>query len=96
MSEALTGEVPDDLGESGARDLSLPTDADGFLRVDLELFGEWDSPVGTGRVRPYVRLLNALDRRDALFYYFEPWRSPELRPLARRSVLPVLGVAWSF
>lgn len=96
VSEALTGEVPDDLGESGARDLSLPTDADGFLRVDLELFGEWDSPVGTGRVRPYVRLLNALDRRDALFYYFEPWRSPELRPLARRSVLPVLGVAWSF
>jgi hypothetical protein len=43
-----------------------------------------------------VRLLNALDRRDALFYYFEPWRDAELTPLAQRPVMPVLGVAWTF
>lgn len=70
--------------------------ADGFLRVDLELFGEWDAPVGGGRVRPYMRIINALDRRDALFYYFEPWRSPDLVPLARQALLPILGLAWSF
>lgn len=87
-SDALDGE--------GARDLSLPTDADGFLRLDLELFGEWDAPVGGGRIRPYLKVMNALDRRDALFYYFEPWRSPDVTPLARRSILPVVGLAWRF
>jgi hypothetical protein len=52
--------------------------------------------MGSGRVRPYVRIINALDRRDALFYYFEPWRDPEVTPLARQSFLPIIGLAWSF
>jgi hypothetical protein len=74
------------------------TPADGFLRLALELYAEWDAPWAgrRGRIRPYVRLMNALDRRDALFYYFEPWRSPDLEPLAERPVLPVFGVAWTF
>ncbi len=75
---------------------ALTGTADGFVRLDLELFGEWDAPVGGGSVRPYLRVINALDRRDALFYYFEPWRSPDLTPLARQSFLPILGLAWSF
>lgn len=77
---------------------ALAGEADGFLRVDLELYGEWDAPWGggRGRIRPYVRLMNALDRRDALFYYFEPWRSDSLQPLAQRPVLPVVGLAWTF
>jgi hypothetical protein len=77
---------------------ALAGDVDGFLRLDLELYGEWDAPLtgGRGRIRPYLRLMNALDRRDALFYYFEPWRDQSLQPLAERPVLPVLGVAWSF
>jgi hypothetical protein len=48
------------------------------------------------QVRPYVRLLNALDRRDALFYTFQPWRSDSVRPLAERPLLPLLGVSVSF
>jgi hypothetical protein len=44
----------------------------------------------------YLRVLNALDRRDALFYYFEPWRDPDLTPLAELSVIPVLGIEWRF
>jgi hypothetical protein len=47
-------------------------------------------------VRPYVRVLNALDRRDALFYAFQSWRSDGLTPLAERPLVPVLGVAWRF
>jgi hypothetical protein len=43
-----------------------------------------------------VRVLNALDRRDALFYAFQPWRSDALTPLAARPLVPVLGVAWRF
>lgn len=71
---------------------------DGFLRIDLELFARLNTTMG-GRdveIRPYLKLLNALDRRDALFFYFEPWRDDELRPIAERRVLPVLGVEWRF
>jgi hypothetical protein len=69
-----------------------------FLRLDLEIHMLLEPRVG-GRqwqVRPYVRLLNALDRRDALFYTFQPWRSEGVRPLAERPVLPLVGVAISF
>lgn len=69
-----------------------------FLRLDLEIHMLLEPSVG-GRpwqVRPYVRLLNALDRRDALFYTFQPWRSDVVRPLAERPVLPLVGVAIAF
>lgn len=71
---------------------------DGFLRLDGELFAEWPTDFGgrKGVVRPYLRVLNALDRRDALFFYFEPWRDSGPRPLAGLEVLPVLGVEWRF
>jgi hypothetical protein len=83
--------------EPGIDDVpALTGNADDFFRVDLEVFGEWDAPMGSGRVRPYLRIINALDRRDALFYYFEPWRDPEITPLARQSFLPIVGLAWSF
>ena len=69
-----------------------------FLRLDLELHMLLEPTVAgrTWQVRPYVRLLNALDRRDALFYTFQPWRSDVVRPLAERPVLPLVGVAVSF
>ena len=50
----------------------------------------------TWRVRPYLRLLNALDRRDALFYTYQPWRSGSITPLAQRPILPVFGVSFAF
>jgi hypothetical protein len=69
-----------------------------FLRVDLEVHMLFEPTWGgtSWQVRPYVRLLNALDRRDALFYTFQPWRSDDVRPLAERPLLPLLGVAVSF
>ena len=71
---------------------------DTFFRVDVEVSADL-APRLFGRtttLRPYLRVLNALDRRDALFYYFEPWRDPELTPLAELSVIPLLGVEWRF
>jgi hypothetical protein len=69
-----------------------------FLRLDLEVHAAfrtaWLGREGT--LRPYVRVLNALDRRDALFYAFQPWRSDALTPLAHRPLLPVLGLSWTF
>jgi hypothetical protein len=70
----------------------------GFLRVDGEIYGSWAAVMG-GRVhefRPYVRVLNALNRRDALFYHFDPWRSPTPRPLAELPILPLVGLEWIF
>jgi hypothetical protein len=86
-----------DAVETGTPALSGgPTDS--FLRVDAEvhadLFPEW-----RGRrvaLRPYVKILNALDRRDGLFWYFQPWRDPAARPLAELSLVPVLGLEWRF
>lgn len=69
-----------------------------FLRIDVEIHALLERRLA-GRmlsVRPYLRILNALDRRDALFYTFQPWRSDSLTPLAERPFLPILGVAFSF
>lgn len=69
-----------------------------FLRVDVEVHALFEPTWGgrPWRVRPYVRVLNALDRRDALFYTYQPWRSEEATPLGERRMLPLLGVAFSF
>ena len=104
--DALTGgdgpaapQTPELPGEAAQEDPVFGGEPDdGFLRLDLELFARFNPRIG-GRaveIRPYLRLINALDQRDALFYYFEPWRDEELRPLAERSVLPVFGMEWRF
>ncbi len=69
-----------------------------FLRVDLEVHATFTPRWGghDWEVKPYVRILNALDRRDALFYAFQPWRDDVLTPLAERPLVPVVGVAWRF
>lgn len=92
QSAALSAELAqEDPAFSGTPD-------DGFLRLDIELFTRFTARISGHDfdVRPYLRVINALDQRDALFYYFEPWRDAELRPLAERSILPVFGVEWRF
>lgn len=69
-----------------------------FLRVDVQVHASF-RPTWRGRtweIQPYLRVLNALDRRDALFYAFQPWRDEGLTPLARRPLVPVVGLAWRF
>jgi hypothetical protein len=90
---------PGDSGTSRSQDSPLLTPLDDeFLRVDVEVHALLTPEWGGRRwsVRPYLRILNALDRRDALFYTFQSWRSDELTPLAERPLLPILGVAFSF
>jgi len=69
-----------------------------FLRVDFEVHAAFRPSWGgrTWVLQPYVRVLNALDRRDALFYAFQPWRSEALTPLATRPLVPVVGLSWTF
>lgn len=72
--------------------------AEAFLRLDAEFYGVLTPSLGgrRGEVRPFLRILNALDRRDALFYYFDPWRGDRPQPLTQASILPVAGVQWRF
>ena len=69
-----------------------------FLRIDFELHAQITPQWGghSWNIRPYLRVLNALNRRDALFYAFQPWRDDSLTPLAERPFLPVIGVAVTF
>jgi hypothetical protein len=97
-----TGQPSSDLAEGPDRPAttraSAARAADAYLRADVEVFADLSPRWGnrTVRVRPYLRVLNALNRRDGMFYYFEPWRDPQLRPLAELSFIPVLGFEWRF
>jgi hypothetical protein len=44
---------------------------------------------------PYLRVLNALNRRDALFYRFDRG-SNSAEPLGDLPILPVIGFEWKF
>jgi hypothetical protein len=58
-------------------------------RIDSHLFGRRTS------FYPYVRVINALDRADAMFYQFEQATDPTPRPFGAVPILPVIGVAWN-
>jgi hypothetical protein len=65
-----------------------------YLRLDAELSRTWTGGGAHGfEVTPYFRVLNALDRRDALFYSQD---GQGLRPLGSLPLIPVLGLAWRF
>ncbi len=71
---------------------------DSYLRLDAEVSRRWELGVGERRIEiaPYLRLLNALDRRDALFYRADGEGPGRPAPLASVPILAVFGVAWSF
>jgi hypothetical protein len=72
---------------------------DPYLRIDLQVARTFltDLRGFAFEVTPYVKVLNALDRRDALFYHFDRnAQNPATRPLAPLPILPVIGVEWRF
>lgn len=82
--------------------LEASADADGaaalarsYLRLDATLSGRWciggrECPV---RLSPYLRVINALDRRDALFYY-QDGALDDARSLAALPAVLSVGVKW--
>ena len=75
--DALSGGTLPTLENSGSVDLDTDTPLSGnapFLRLDAEVSRTW-SPRFAGRrtqVTPYLRVINALENRDGLFYrYFD-------------------------
>ena len=66
-----------------------------YLRLDATLSGRWcvggdECPV---QLAPYVRVINALDRRDALFYY-QDGGVDDPRSLAALPAVLSVGVRW--
>ncbi len=69
-----------------------------YLRVDGELSHTWMvSWLGEDAfLTPYLRVLNALNRRDALFYHFDASEQSQPQALAALPVVPVVGVGIRF
>lgn len=70
--------------------------AGSYLRLDAQLSRGFTADLLGTRFEfvPYLRVLNALDRRDALFYQFDVERDLRPRSLHAVSLLPVVGIAW--
>jgi len=68
-----------------------------FLRLDARVSRTFTPRVGDRETEltPFLRVLNALDRRDALFYRYRPG-DQDARPVATLPILPVLGIEWRF
>ena len=71
--------------------------ADTYLRVDAEIARAWSGQYrgSTYTFMPYLRVINALDRRDALFYRFDQ-ASNSAEPLGDLPILPIVGLEWRF
>ncbi len=76
----------------------LPTPDQPYLRVDLSASRSWSADLFGSRVRlaSYLKLLNSLGRRDALFYRFERDLDESPRALGALPIVPVVGVEWRF
>lgn len=91
-------------GEEGAAGRPSPEDdpplagapPGSYLRLDGKISRPWLARLGEVDVElvPYVKVLNALDRRDALFFQFDPDRDVAPRSLSAVPLLPVVGIEW--
>ncbi|HEX6367812.1 MAG TPA: TonB-dependent receptor [Longimicrobium sp.] len=79
-------------------DAPLSTFSDAFLRIDAEISRTWTPRVGgrSTELTPYLRVINALDQRDGLFYRFSESGGGEggVLPLSDVPLVPVFGVSW--
>jgi hypothetical protein len=70
-----------------------------YLRVDAQLSHSFSTALRgfEFELKPYFKVLNALGRRDALFYHFDrSQQDPQARAVAALPVLPILGMEWRF
>jgi hypothetical protein len=90
-----TGDALNGSGSAEAPPLA-ETPREPYLRVDAEVSRTWSPSVGGRRleVTPYVRVLNALDRRDALFYRYDQSSADHLRSIGKLPILPIAGISF--
>ena len=75
-----------------------PGPDDPYFRVDAQLARSFAGQYrGVAfEITPYLRVLNALDRRDALFYQYDRTRDNRPQAVAALPVLPIVGFSWRF
>lgn len=67
-----------------------------YLRLNLQATAELEVKVfgRTQELLPYFRIVNALDRRDALFFRYDGDEEDEPSPIGSVPILPVVGFEW--
>ena len=89
--------VPGETPEEAPRDPRPPEEQ--YLRVDAQVAHTFITEVHgfDFELKPYFKVLNALGRRDALFYHFDrSQQDPQARAVAALPILPILGLEWRF
>lgn len=76
----------------------IPTPERAYLRLDLSASRTWTPTVFGSRVEigSYLKVLNTLGRRDALFYRFDRDIDDAPRAVDALPLVPVAGVEWKF
>ncbi|HUE95350.1 MAG TPA: TonB-dependent receptor, partial [Longimicrobiaceae bacterium] len=77
----------------------LFTPDDPFVRFDAALSRSWTSTRAGRRIDfvPFLRVINGLGARDALFYFLDKSAGiEEPTPLGALPIIPILGVEWRF
>jgi hypothetical protein len=83
-------------GRDGAR--SLPSEPNApYMRLDAQVSRPFNGSVRSFDFEfvPYVRVINALNRRDAIFYHYSS-DAGRAEPLADLPIVPVFGLEWKF
>jgi hypothetical protein len=67
-----------------------------YLRLNLRATARLDSHLFGRRTSfyPYIRVINVLDRADAMFYQFEKATDQVPRAFGAVPILPIIGVEW--
>lgn len=67
-----------------------------YLRLNLAVTARFDAVLfGRSNVfYPYVKLINALDRPDAMFYQLDQDQGAQPQPVGAIPLIPVVGVEW--
>jgi hypothetical protein len=76
----------------------LPTEPrDPYIRVDAQVSRPWAGQWGDFEFvfTPYLKVLNALNRRDAIFYHYNR-EAGQAEPLAGLPIMPIIGAEWRF
>ena len=96
-SFAIMGDAPA-ASMSGSDPASLPTEPnEPYIRIDAKVSRPFRGSVldFDFELVPYVRVINALNRRDAIFYHYSS-DAGRAEPLADLPILPVFGMEWKF
>ena len=64
-----------------------------YLRLDAQVARTFDADLGglNFSLTPYIKVCDALNRRDGIFYYVDRGNTAQARPLAGLPVLPIIG-----